>query len=178
MPVIEVSPSNRARCSKCDKNIGYNKLRIAWPGVPYSKKYHLICYKRLKKRRCTIRSDFNGINKLTKNQQNEINKILFPNEVKNELKPKLILNKCLNDMKIKEIKLELDKRGLRSNYKDRKKLKNNLREYYEKHISVKQIQLKQTDKLIKGYIKNQEHTFKFNVPFYLTKLIAKYYPIY
>ena len=201
MPIIEHAPSNRSSCRICKKKIKKHKLRYC-EGYEkyYSQKWHHIkCYGNkwaVNSNRIISAEDkhyIRGWKKLCASEKLKVRKLFWPNEVDDNIKLSLRLPKEIDNMTVKELKLELQKRGksikppnrrdiflengIKRNVSNKILLQERLKQYF---ISNKNklipYQMKDNQKLVTGYIKTESKIFKIQIPTVIVGLILTFCP--
>jgi len=123
MPFVQVSSEDQ-NCDQCSKSITKNEIMIGvarsgWGDTwgqweNYKAWSHLKCYAASKSVKKPMTTDgLYGYYWSSKKDKLKVMNELWPNQVSDSEKPKLILPKNINDMTCKELKLELQKRDLR-----------------------------------------------------------------
>ena len=150
--------------------------------------YHIECYAKCAKvRKPVITDGLIGYRLIRFDSEikSKINACLFPNLVDDEDLPYLKLSKNINDMKVKELKLELKKRdfdftGNKADYiRALRRIMNCDEEYVENYrypwAKMKAVRKIESEKLSIGYCRESEKKYKLNIPIYLKQIVDKYY---
>lgn len=176
MPEIQISCNNRAKCRKCYQKILKGTSRVG-TGTGYrlhqfSKWYHIECYpKAVGIKFPALSLAFRGYNLLPKKEKRAFRKAVWPNQVSDKRKPQIKLLKEFNEMTVKDLKFELERRDL-SRSGNKPKLKDRLEEY------LNQEQCRKVNKLlVVGYCKQNEKKYCLNMPVYLKQIVNAYFPL-
>ena len=126
----------------------------------------------------------NGFELLNDIQQKKVMKSLWPYQVEKEMRPKLNLSKCIDDLNGSEIRIELERRGLHQRGiriigiggADTKDLQIRVvRDRLEEYLNNEECK-QMNDLLVIGYCKGNEKKNKINIPAYLQRIVLRYYP--
>ena len=174
-------------CNKCGRTMKHcYYIEVCTGGIsypPYTKyydRYHVPCYAKAKKvRKPSITSDLSNYGNLSlkyKYFHRNVDRYLFPNLVNTKDIPKLKLSKKIDDMKMKELKLELQKRDLRPNGK-KAVLAERLRIFMNHTKRMQRQNKKNSEMLAIGYCAEITNKYSLIMPVYLKQIVEKYYGI-
>lgn len=186
--VIITPCTTSIKCRKCYAKI----LSVYYVKIkePYNRAYHLDCYVYSRNweyfHTPASPESFTGFQHLGENKQLKLKKLLWPNQVEPSLRPTLNLTRSINTMSLEEIRIELEKRGVKqhftsirwkcTNYKNengRQEVMNRLKTYLNSNICKRMNEI-----LVIGYCSESERKNTLNVPSYLKRIILRYYPPY
>ena len=155
-------------------------------------RYHLDCYAK-----CSNWIDFHipcspeeleGFDALKKrkgknDKLNKFCKLLWPNQVEPEMRPKLNLSQPIDEMTKQELRIELERRAIKQHVEDKSwdherdeslimdEVQGRLKEYLCNDECQNMNNL-----LVIGYCTKTEKENTMNIPQYLKKMVLKYYP--
>ena len=112
---------------------------------------------------------------LSDEHQQEIVSYFWPYQVEQDKIFTLRLSKRISKMTIKELQIELRKRGKEIDYKRKIDLQNRLRKFHSCQ-EIKEFQIAENEKLIIGFVRNMGKKFNMNIPYVITNMIHKYSP--
>ena len=125
-----------------------------------------------------------GYASLSKEDRNMISNMLWPNQVKLSMQPKLSLTKYIDEMNKEQLRIELEKRAIDQYVKnaswieewDTEILKVTAIQRLEQYLNNDECKQMQ-QLLVFGYCKSIEKSNKLNIPTYLQRYILRYYPV-
>eukprot|EP01084_Bolivina_argentea_P085381 154303_1 len=169
--MVELARSNRSTC-RCSGTINKNELRIGNKKGFYVYWYHVKCFKKYFNITEVWLHRFRGHSMLKGNNRKKFDDMIL---YFNSKRAKIRLTKHIDDMKTKELKEELSKRGL-TKTGNKNQLQNRLRDFMETNLCI-EYQKADNEKLVIAYSRKKQKKYKLNVPQYLDKLIISYFPL-
>ena len=124
-------------------------------------------------------ASLSGLYDLPKQDQTNIMKLLWPNQLPITIRAKAKLPKFMDEMSIKELRLEVEKRDINQHRMNRKwndeQIKQELRARLEQYLNNGECK-KVNRKMVFGYCKEIQRQNDLNIPIYLQQIVLKYFP--
>ena len=182
------------QCLHCKKELGRNQYCLSdqicagfsandeeiW--VDYI--YHLECYGQSENwhdwHGLSSPEELDGFELLNDTEQQMVTKSLWPDQVPAEMRPKLNLLRCIDDLDGSEVRIELEKRGLKQTFG--RYLSIDLAKWgavkrLERYLDNEDCG-NVNDLLVIGYCKGYATANKMNIPAYLQKIVLTFYPTF
>ena len=181
MPSVWKVKDSNQRCCGCHNRIEHGSYRIEVTRSAYMRSvyhnYHIECYgvsdNTLPPHQLCHLISVPRFNELDQKSRTEMLRFVYPKVVAPEQRPNLPLSKPISEMKMKELKAELQKRDLRRIGK-KQELADRLRHYM--NTEAESARKMQSENLAVGYCRRMEGTkHKMNIPIYLKMIVVDYF---